>query len=113
MSASFTSLTPPTPGTNLVWNTNALISSGILSVALGQVHPQLATAAVSGTDLILNGNGGAAGYGVSVLSTTNLSIPQTNWPVVGSGFCDRLGAFNFTNAISPDAPVKFYLIRIP
>ena len=91
----------------------ALASSGILSVALGAVHPTLASVTVSGTNFLLAGNGGAAGYGFSVLSATNLSTSPTNWPVVGGGICDNAGAFNFTNGISTDAPVKFYVIRIP
>jgi len=112
-SGSFTTITPSTPGTNLLWNTNSLANNGILSVSLGVVHPRPTSAQVSGTNLIISGDGGAVGYAFSVLSATNLTIPMTNWPVIGGGLCDKAGEFNFTNELAVDAPAKFYLIRIP
>jgi hypothetical protein len=109
----FAAITPAVPGTNLVWNTNSLAGSGVLSVMLGAVHPQLASVTASGGNFILTGNGGAAGYGFSVLSATNLASATTNWAVVGGGVCDGGGAFSFTNGISANAPVRFYVIRVP
>jgi autotransporter-associated beta strand protein len=109
----FTSVTPVTPGTGLVWNTNGLASSGVLSVALGAVHPQVTQTALTGTNFIFSGSGGAAGYRCSVLGSTNLALPLASWPVIGTGVCDGGGAFSFTNNYSATDPQRFYVVHIP
>jgi hypothetical protein len=108
---AFTNILPATPGPGLVWNTNALANSGTLSVGLGAVAPQFGAVSLSGTNLVLSGSGGAAGYGYSVLGSTNLSSPRTNWTPVGTGVCDSAGAFSFTNSLG--SPQRFFTIRIP
>ena len=109
----FTSILPPTPGTNLLWNTNSLATSGTLSVALGTVTPQVGRVFLAGTNLVLSGSGGAAGYGFSILAATNLNVPMTNWTVVGTGACDGNGAFIISNGIFTANPFRFYAVRIP
>jgi len=106
-------ITPATPGTNLLWNTNNLAVNGTLSVALGTVKPQLGNVFWAGTNLVFAGGGGAAGYGFSVLATTNLSVPTTNWSLFVTGVCDRLGNLSVTNNSSSALPRQFYLLRIP
>lgn len=109
----FTAITPSTPGVGLVWNTNNLSVNGTLAVALGTVHPQVNQVSSSGASLVLSGSGGAAGYGYSVLSSTNLVTALTNWDLVGTGFFDGFGGFTFTNSIDSQALQRFYEIRVP
>jgi autotransporter-associated beta strand protein len=109
----FSNIIPATPGTNLLWNTNNLGVNGTLTVALGNVNPQFGPIYLAGANLVMTGSGGAAGYNFSVLSSTNLTTPLTNWVVSGSGLCDSSGAFKITNSLSPNSPQVFYTIRIP
>lgn len=112
---AFTNLTPATPGSGLVWNTNGLASSGTVAVAVSPTPPPpaITNTAALGTNLVFSGTGGPAGAGSSVLAHTNVSAPVTEWIVIGSGTFDGSGSFTVTNAIAPDAPVQFYRIRIP
>jgi fibronectin-binding autotransporter adhesin len=111
-SGAFTTLSPATPGPGLVWNTNNLLSSGTLAVALGNIQPQFGPVIVQGTNLVLSGTGGAAGYPYSVLSSTNLGAPLTNWNVIGTAAFDRSGDFAFTNLPAPQVPERFYVIQV-
>jgi hypothetical protein len=110
---AFTTISPSTPGAGLVWNTNNLSVNGTLAVALGTVHLQVAQVSSSGTNLVLSGSGGAAGYSYSVLSSTNLVTPLASWAIVGTGSFDGFGGFIFTNDINSQAPQQFYEIRVP
>ncbi|MGA3285510.1 MAG: BNR-4 repeat-containing protein [Verrucomicrobiota bacterium] len=110
---AFTNISPATPGTGLVWVTNNLAVNGTLAVALGAIHPRMDQISLSGTNLVLGGSGGAAGYGWSVLCSTNLSMPLANWAVAGVGLCDADGKCAFTNALSSADPQKFFIFRIP
>jgi autotransporter-associated beta strand protein len=109
----FTNIIPVTPGTNLLWNTNGIAVNGTLAVALGTVSPQVSGIFLAGTNLTLNGAGGAAGYGFSILSETNLTVPFTNWSLLVTGICDGQGNFTVTNGLSPAGQQVFYIIRIP
>jgi len=108
-----TGLTPALPGTNLIWNTNNLAVNGTLAVALGAVKPRVASISLAGSNLVLSGSGGAAGYGFSILASTNLTIPVTNWPVTGMGVCDSNGNFIVTNSLNMTNLRQFYLVRMP
>ncbi len=108
----FASLSPATPGPGLLWNTNNL-SSGTLSIALGTVHPQFSQASLSGTNVVFGGSGGAAGYGYSIVSSTNVAAPLNSWNLTGSGVCDGSGNFVFTNTLNSQAPQQYYAIHIP
>ncbi|MDR3456052.1 MAG: autotransporter-associated beta strand repeat-containing protein [Verrucomicrobiae bacterium] len=108
-----TGLTPATPGTNLLWNTSNLAVNGTLAVALGTVQPRVGGVALAGTNLVFSGGGGAAGYGFSILAATNLTMPFTNWPVIGTGVCDSNGNFMVTNGLNPTNLWQFYVIRMP
>jgi autotransporter-associated beta strand protein len=108
----FSAVLPATPGTNLLWNTNDL-ASGTLAVALGTVTPQIGRCYWAGTNLLFTGGGGASGCAFSLLGSTNLTLPLTNWPVVATGACDTNGNFILTNGVSSSRPWQFYIIRIP
>ena len=109
----FTGILPATPGTNLLWNTNNLATSGTLAVSLGTVTPQVGHVSLAGTNLVLSGSGGAAGYGFSILSSTNLTLPLSGWTLMQSGNCDGNGKFTVTNGLSATSLHQFYVIRIP
>ena len=109
---SFASITPATPGAGLAWDTTQLIS-GVIKVAVGSSQPVIGSTKVSGGNLILSGTGGMANAGYSVLTTTNLVIPLSNWTLLSTGSFDGSGAFSVTNPISSGIAQSFYTIRTP
>jgi len=110
-SGTFTTLKLPLLGAGQAWNTSAL-TNGILSVVLGTVAPQFSQMFLSGTNWLMNGSGGAAGYYYSVLTSTNLITPLTNWSLLSTGSFDGGGNFIFSNGLNPLSPQKFYEIQI-
>jgi autotransporter-associated beta strand protein len=109
----FSSIIPATPGSGLLWDMDNLEVDGTLSIKLGNAIPQFGTISLNGSNLVFNGSGGTAGTAFSILASTNLAIPLTDWTVIGSGLFDTDGNFTFTNDWTPDAPQKVFSIRIP
>ena len=108
---SFSVLNLPPLGTGLAWNTSAL-TNGVLAVVLGAVAPQFSQVSLAGTNLMMSGSGGAAGYFYSVLAATNLFTPFTNWSLISTGLFDGSGNFIFSNGINPQSSQQFYEIQI-
>ena len=112
MVGNFAATNLPPLGVGLLWN-NRVATDGTLAVVLGAVAPQFASAAAQGTNLVFNGSGGAAWAGYSVLASTNLAVPLTNWSVVATGTFDGVGNFEFTNPVAPGTPRQFFNLRMP
>jgi len=66
---------------------------------------------VSGTNLLFSGSGGLANGTYSVLSSTNVALPITDWLAILTNQFDCGGNFSFTN--SPSQPQTFFLLRVP
>jgi autotransporter-associated beta strand protein len=106
---SFASITPATPGTGLAWGTSQL-NIGVLNVI---AEPSITSVAVSGGNLVFSGTNGTAGGPFYVLTTTNLTIPLTNWVTLSTNSFNANGTFSVTNAIAPGTPQRFYVIKSP
>ncbi len=102
----------PPLGVGLLWSNDVAVN-GTLAVVLGAVAPQFAPVAFQGASLVFSGAGGAAWAGYSVLASTNLAVPLTDWGVVATGTFDGAGHFIFTNQVAPGAPEQFFNLRIP
>jgi len=103
-------IVPTTPGTGLVWDLSKL-SSGIIGVKTGATGPVIGSTTVSGGNLILSGTGGTASGPYSVLTTTNLTLPLTEWTQVATGTYSGTGTFTNAIAIVPGVPQSFYIIK--
>lgn len=108
---NFSSVTLPPLGTNLVWNTAGL-TNGRLSVVRGAVTPQVGQVSLTGTTLLFSGGGGAANYPFSILASPDLTVPLTNWNVIGTGAFDANGNFIFSNGEDPQSAQQFYQILV-
>jgi hypothetical protein len=53
------------------------------------------------------------GATLTILATTNLTLPPTNWTVLGTSTEISPGQFQFTDPQASNLPDKFYLIRSP
>jgi autotransporter-associated beta strand protein len=108
---SFTNLTPVIPGLGLGWATPSLSTSGTLSViAQPTPRPHFAGIVASGTNLVMSGTNGVPYWTYYVLTSTNVSLPVSNWTVVATNAFGGSGNFSFTN--SPHAPQTFYQLQL-
>lgn len=102
---------PPLPA-GLNWDTSNLAVNGTVSVTGTEFNPPV----LSGTNIVLSGTAGSgnAGYSYSVLVSTNVALPVSNWTVLSTGNTfDSNGNFDFTNGIDPNSPQQFFMIRVP
>jgi hypothetical protein len=91
-----------------------LTSTGILKVATAPVTPPvIGNIAISGTNIVVSGSGGAAGGTYYVLSSTNVAAPRTNWIRMATNVFGPGGSFVFTNALDSAAASRFYLLQVP
>jgi autotransporter-associated beta strand protein len=87
----------------------------------GQVRlaVQVETPPVFGNIVITNGNaifsgiGGPTNVPYYVLSSTNLTLPRTNWLRLATNQLSGIGGFIFTNVLDSNAPQSFYLLQLP
>src|ERR1035438_3828890 len=80
-SGSFATITPATPGPGQAWNTNALTTTGTISV-VATVGPQpvhVTSISVSGTTLNISATNGVHGGQYVLLGTTNVAKPLSQW----------------------------------
>jgi hypothetical protein len=77
------------------------------------VAPQITSATIAGSSLIMSGTNGAPYGKYYVLASTNLSVPLENWMILATYYFDGAGAFSFTNAMDPSLPQRFYLLQLP
>jgi len=98
--------------TNSVGSTSSSIASFNTTVL---PSPQITTANRQGNNLSLAGTNGAANTIFYVLTSTNLSIPRSNWVVLTTNQFDTAGSFNciLTNAVSLTSQARFFLLQSP
>jgi hypothetical protein len=110
---SFANITPATPGAGLAWDISQLNSFGFINVvSTTSSQPVINSIVLSGGNLILSGTNGTAGGNYSVLTTTNVATPLTNWTALVTNSFNGSGAFSVTNPISGGTPQQFYLIKL-
>jgi len=109
---AFSAVTLPTLSGDLFWNTNELAVDGSISVE-APVPPSFSGVTVSGHDLVLQATGGTAGGPITVLGTTNLTLPLTKWTTVTTGSFDGNGNFSYTvsGALSSGLKQQFFIFE--
>ena len=55
----------------------------------------------------------ASGIAFTVLTATNLSLPASNWSVLGSPVEVSIGYYQFTNALVTSNTAQFFRVRQP
>ena len=112
--------------TNLLDGMTATVSNS-LSVSLNAKQAKLfrlalvsapplpkfvASAPAGGNNFTFSGGNGIPGWAYSVLASTNLALPVSQWPVVATNLFDADGNFSFTNGPGLNAPRQFYLLKL-
>jgi PKD repeat protein len=69
----------------------------------------------SGTNLVLNGANGAFGLTYSLLTSTNLALPLSQWTPLTINSWIANGAFSLTvtNGLNPSVSQQFFLLKVP
>jgi fibronectin-binding autotransporter adhesin len=110
-SGSFASIVPASPANNLLWDTSSL-ATGILKVKTATAD--VATIALSGSDIVLNVSNGVPGGTFYVLASTNITLPLSDWTAIATNVFDANG--NFLNGTIPNAvsgSQQFYILQLP
>lgn len=107
---NFSSISPATPGPNLVWNFNP--TNGTLSVISTVVTPPQFTNFTlgAGGSFTLSGTG-PAGAAYRIFAATNLALPFSNWTAMITGTFGG-GVFSFTDQTT-NHPQRFYRAVTP
>ncbi len=73
----------------------------------------IASAALDGANLVLNGMGGVAGGTYCVLASTDLALPLGQWTCLAGNVLNAGGNFTITvtNAVNPRFRQRFYLLQ--
>jgi autotransporter-associated beta strand protein len=108
---SFGLILPITPGPGLLWQTNQLNLSGILTVVAAPI-PSFAMISLSSGNLYLSGSNGVPGQTFYLLGTTNLATPLTNWVVLATNAFDTNGEFSVTNNPAGNIAQQFFKLFV-
>jgi len=76
----------------------------------------ISSLAVSGNSLVVNATGGTAGATVNVLTSTNLTLPLSQWTTNSTTTYDGNGNlvnYAIPGAVSPGQPQQFYRLQQP
>ena len=103
------SLTPASPGANLVWSFNP--TNGTLSV-LSLAPPQFKQFGWSGDGNFTMSGTGPTNAVYRVCATTNLAVPLSNWMAVSTGSFAG-GVFSFTDLQATNQNCRFYRVVTP
>jgi len=107
-SGSFNAFNLPALTPGLVWNTANLTVNGTISV--GIATPSIGSIVVSGGNLILTSTNGSANGQVIVLTSTNLTVPFSQWTPLTTNNYSGTGSFSYTvtGAVTSGKPQQFY-----
>ena len=115
---SFANIVPATPGNGLAWNTSTL-STGTITVVPGAItgpttNATITSVKVSGTNLLIHGvnnNVPNTSFHFTALTSTNLSLPLSNWTVGATMPFNSDGTFDYTNPIVNTTARQFIDIK--
>jgi T5SS/PEP-CTERM-associated repeat protein len=110
-SGLFAALSLPPLDTGLGW-TNRLLVDGSIEV-IGPPPLGFAGINLSGTNVIITGTNGGPNTTYTVLTSTNVALPLSNWVSIATYQFGPGGDFSFTNVIDPETPQRFFRIRTP
>jgi hypothetical protein len=108
---SFTSISPAIPGPGLTWDTNALTTTGFISVAGSGVNatPTNIVSSVTGGNLTMTWPSDHIGWTLQTQTNSRSVGLNTNWfPVTGSTTTNQV-----TVPVNPANPTVFYRLSLP
>jgi hypothetical protein len=67
----------------------------------------------SGTNVIIVGTGALPGDPCRIMTSTNITLPMSQWTPITNTQFDPSGTLRYTNAIDPTAKAQFFRIALP
>jgi fibronectin-binding autotransporter adhesin len=110
---TFAMLNLPTLPTTMLWDVTNLYTAGVIAIVTNSLPSQPASitgVTLSDGNIIVTGTNlnGGQNFHYEIISSTNLTLPLTNWTVLATNAFNADGTFSFTNAISPATPAMFF-----
>lgn len=109
-SGSFASYNLPVLSAGLGWDTSGLANNGSIKVAVMSPPSLVGGMALGGGQFKLMFNG-TSGQSYTILSSTNMALPLSNWMVLSGGTLGG-GPVNYTNTAATNG-MQFFIIRAP
>ena len=109
-SGSFAQYELPALESGLAWNVSQLGVDGRLWV-VSINPPVIDTFGADGGNFAMGGTGGTPNWNYSVLTSTNLALPLSQWSVIASDQFDLAGNFSFNTPVNPADGQRFYVLR--
>ncbi|HYG21154.1 MAG TPA: autotransporter-associated beta strand repeat-containing protein [Verrucomicrobiae bacterium] len=106
----FDSIQLPALGAGLAWNTNALHTSGIISVAAATAVTFNSIGRTNG-NIVLTAAGGAPGGTYYLLTATNLALPLSDWIPLETNLFDGSGGFRREVPVDSLESLRVFRIR--
>jgi hypothetical protein len=101
----------------LIVTNNLGLALAVFGPAISAVFPTLTSDGISqpGANLTLSGEYGISGLVYTVLASTNVASPLSQWTRLSTDSWSTNGAFTLTltNALNPLVPQRFYLLQMP
>ncbi len=104
----FDSMILPALPSPLSWDTSGLLVDGSITV---RAPLSFTSTSLQSGNLIMNGAGGVGNGAFDLLSSSNLTVPLSNWTLVNTFFFNPDGSFNVTNPVTPGVTRQFYMIQ--
>jgi alpha-tubulin suppressor-like RCC1 family protein len=79
-----------------------------------QVQPGITGLSLAGTNVVLTATNGCWSGTYCILTSTNMTLPLSQWTPVATNTLDGSGNFTMTatNAVNPNAPQQFYTLQL-
>jgi hypothetical protein len=94
-------------------NGNYLPGTNNLSQVVVLVNPQFSPVSIGANGLVMSGSGGLANGSYYILTSSNMTLPLSQWTPLLTNQFNNNGNFNFTNTANTNAPQDFYLLQLP
>jgi hypothetical protein len=108
---AFAIIEPAEPAASLRWDTSTLTTDGILRIAAAEF--KISTTVAAGSKIVFNVTGGTPNSGYTILTSTNVTRPFSNWDVSQTGTLDSAGNTVVTNQINPAELQRYFIFRMP
>jgi len=102
----------PALGPDQYWDTSQLMVDGTIRVFTPR--PIIQSFGIDGSNFFLNGtSGGNTSTYFIVLTSPDASVPLAGWTPILTNTFDANGNFAYTNAVNPNEPQRYYLLKTP
>jgi autotransporter-associated beta strand protein len=109
--SAFSATNLPSPGDGFRWDTSGLATGVVKVVYVGLGRPEFQTASLTGTNLILGGTNGIVGMPYYLLTSTNITLPLTDWTRLQTNVFGPGGSFSNSVPVEPEEPSRFHQLQ--